>query len=476
MEIPAFEEQYMENQNTDTNQGLFINNYDEQMRFFAEHCVYENKNLNVEEVINGVALPPIKVKDIFQLVGGIYDINTKATGFDLFPFLNIDYEKYNIEKMEYRDEVVVFGGYLHWFFAYLIYISLAERLWYICDKLPFKGKIIFLSFGNQLNALQKELLKSIGIAEENIMLITKPTRFKKIIVPEPSITLDIKTHTVYYTDEYLYSFNAILKNIKPSEHKKVYLTKTSHKKYGDLNVVTGEEYFEDFYRKKGFYVVAPEKLPIKEQLSIISGADEIVGIVGTQMIFAAAIARPETKIVCLAKNNEADFTEVYWHLCTQKNLKFVLVDVSVNFLLPTSNDRAVYLVGISDCWRKYVEAVYGEIISETETETVTLNRYAIEYIRRWCRLYSEISPKCFGLIDYTEPIDFLENMHKVLFGAGLDKTRFNITPSKKQLLTENADLKKQFNALSSEKNLLIKEKNELQQKISSIEEKIKKMI
>lgn len=468
----------MASQQLDARQRMFSDNCDEQIAYLNQHCVYKEEPLSAKEVPNAIALPPFKAEDLFSLIGGIYDenFNTEALGIDLVSINDVGFEKYGITKdtvLEYCDETVVFGGYLHWFFGHLIYISIFERLWYVCDKIPSDIKIIFLAVGNKLTALQKDLLSSIGISEKNIIVINKPTKFKKIIVPEECIKLNVDTQTVCYSDEYLSVYNAILKNIKPSEHKKLYLTKSSYKKYGDLNVMIGERYFENFYRKKGFYVVAPEKLPIKEQIALILGADEIVGTSGTQMTLAAVMARPETKIVYLEKNNGGGFAGIYWHINKQKNLNYFFVDVSIDFLLPKFDDESIYLIGITNCWKKYVEFAYGEVLRESQDDT--LKKYAMEYIYCWCKLYSEVRPYSFNTLDFIEPIDFLDNMHKVLFGTALDRTKFNITPSKWQLMNDNAALTNNINSVSEEKNKLLSEKAALEEKLQTIMGKIKEI-
>lgn len=465
----------MQSEIFDEYQRILADNSEEQVEYLSKHCVYKSEKLLVKEIDNGIVLPPFKVENLFPHVGGVYDenFNTEALGIDLVSVNDVGFDKCGINKddeLEYCDETVVYGGYIHWFFGNLIYISIFERLWYLCDKLPFNGKIIFLVTW-KLTELQKELLKIIGITEENIIVVSKPTKFKKIIVPEECVRLDPPTHTTYYSDEYMCIFNKIQENVQPANYKKLYLTKSQYKKYGDLNVMVGEKYFEDFYREKGFYIVAPEKLPIKEQISLFLGADEIVGTAGTQMTFAAVMAKPKTKIVYLEKNNGGGFQCIYWHINTQKNLDYFFVDVSIDFLLPKYDDDSIYLIGITDCWKKYVEFSYGYQLEETQNDT--LRDYAVEYINTWCKLYSEVRPLSFKVFEGIEPIDFIDNMHKVLFGTAIDRTKFIISPPRNQLVNNNRALTNQINTVMQEKNRLLNEKAVLEEKIKEISAKLK---
>lgn len=392
-----------------------------QIKYFSE------KQLEVIELENGIVLPSIETERKGKYKGGVCDSDFRfQAGFlrngsdqtkdPLYYGLNMAYTV-SKEKVKYCDEVVIFGGILVGHFGHFILESMG-RLWYYIQNPDLPYKIVFTTVLEQKEWFW-DFFRLLGIDESRICFIEQPTQFKKIIIPEESI------HSWHsYTKEYLLPYETIVKKVKSHKYKKIYLTRTQFKESGAA--CCNEEYFEEFYKRKGFEIIAPEQYSIEEQISIVCGADEIVTTLGSISHFAmfckkgarfTILTRVDDDVLpaqCLV--NEA--SEVDWHI----------VDVSLNFLFAT-RVYGVNQIGITEHWKNYIKDTYGETIIEE-----SIDKSCYEYIKKWCKFYS--NPYQFVKIKNKEVFDVLSRMSQVLCGIKLEKNRFNVGKSKIELETE----------------------------------------
>ena len=92
---------------------------------------------------------------------------------------------YPAEKKEYRDETVVYCGYLvnHW--GHFL-IEGVTRLWYFLENDPGVDKYVFFLDENEereIRANYREFLELLGIWE-HLEIINTPTTYREVIVPE----------------------------------------------------------------------------------------------------------------------------------------------------------------------------------------------------------------------------------------------------------------------------------------------------
>ena len=222
------------------------------------------KGLKIITVDNGIILPLRKTEipapdAIYE--GGVCDEDFKfISGHIRVDNTNYDnYEtvrSYKPSEVDYIDEEVIYAGTAFSHFGHFLLESIS-RLWWVIQNNKFNIKVVFLK-NRPFDSPFLQLLNLIGLKKENILFLEKPTKFSKVIVPEQSMCF-----YSYYHDEFLLPYNAILKNIEPEKHKKIYLSRTKFSKKDLIN----EEYFENFYKDMGYKIVYPEQLDIKEQIA-----------------------------------------------------------------------------------------------------------------------------------------------------------------------------------------------------------------
>ena len=163
----------------------------------SQEDYFLNKELSVTEVEDGIILPVLNTNkyNTSKGAGGVIDkeLNYIESSAQLaYNMKNRVYGKYDIEneKIEYDNETVIYGNFFYKHWGHFI-IDIVSRLWYLLeDNSENKAKIVFTTMINdehtKIDGNYKEFLNLFGISDDRILLINKPTKFKKIIIPECS--------------------------------------------------------------------------------------------------------------------------------------------------------------------------------------------------------------------------------------------------------------------------------------------------
>ena len=186
---------------------------------YARNSFFRREKLSVLEVADGIVLPAKRdereIPNIWA-VGGVIDsdgnfVKESITGSKDRPLFGGSYE-FNEDFVTYYDEEVVFMGPFikHWGHFICDQIS---RLWYVIDN-PKKYKIVYCGWDwdNGLGYIDGnyfELFELLGIDREQLINIQRPTKFKKVIIPEFSFIPNN-----YYSKEYVRLTDIIVNNVK----------------------------------------------------------------------------------------------------------------------------------------------------------------------------------------------------------------------------------------------------------------------
>ena len=325
---------------------------------------------------NGVVIP---VTSYDPMDGGIYDAEgnfvdrlSKVSG-KCSKNVGKDISFENAVLMPHIHETVVYGGVIFNHYGHMIMESLT-RLWWFLENQDSHYRIVFISPYNEI--LYKDFLLMLDLQEENIMLLKQAICFDAIIVPEQSYYIHGG-----YTSKAMMVFDKIRDSVAPAKHKKLYLTRSK------LPIETGriayEEYFENYYRSKGYKIIAPEQHTIKEKISILSGAEDVVCCSGTlqhQVLFC----QDSIKQTILPKTGRPYITE-FW-IIQARAINCTFIDVSINFL-PAFTFGTALLFGPNHHWKQYVLEQNGKLPDDNGMLTVFSLESLKEYIDYWTKSF-----------------------------------------------------------------------------------------
>ena len=266
---------------------LFANEDSETiLKTAEEQNFFSNQVLSIKTFDNITLLPP-KFKSwrtVPMCIGGGVDEQnnyveeTATINFNIYRMYG-SYQ-YDSEKVKYSDETVFFSGFYVQQWGHFLLECISRFYPIIQNPEKYKDmKIIFLPMreNDEINGTFLELLNLIGIMEEQIVILREPTRYKKIIVPEPSLNTNI-----FWTKEYETIINHIVEKAmeKPSKiktHKKIYLSRKNWALSYDRDIA--EDKIERFFNKNGFKYVSMEKHSLVEQIHILQGADHVASAI-----------------------------------------------------------------------------------------------------------------------------------------------------------------------------------------------------
>lgn len=301
-----------------------------------------SRNLNVKEIFDGIILPAIMFTDeqgFERYKGGVIN---KAGQFveeaahhreKIGAFWGSLIEGYEPQsKIKYDKREVIYGGLIFEHFGHFL-IESTGRLWYYLQKgqnLP----IVFIVQGT-VKKFVYDFLELIGLKKENIIIVKKPVRFKKIIVPQSSFAI-----RNYFTKDFILPYQN--NKVPANSIKKIYLTRT---KFKNGPKIFDEEILEKAFADNGYKVIAPEQYSLSEQIAYIKGAESIAGIMGTAT-HLALFAKPGTELILINRSDDLNNNQIMVNQAACLNV--CRVDAHLNFL-PTSHTDGPFVMGITNC-------------------------------------------------------------------------------------------------------------------------------
>ena len=268
------------------------------------------RKLKVEEVESGIFLPRKKSPPNGPLhgIGGIVDKSGNYVKLSACIALGKTKDRFNgsysfdSHKIKEYDENVIYLGFFHKQWGHFL-VDFVPRLWYfLYHKNSYK--IVYTSDSGEIAGNYLRFLQLIGIDENRLLLVTVPTRYRKIIIPEASYLCG-----GYYTKEFREIFNVVSNNININcvPYNKVYLSRRRFKWYKCKEV--GEKGIEDAFNKNGFVSLFMEELSLDQQIYYINNATTVAALSGT-LCHNILFANEKTNLVIINKTKKINEHQV----------------------------------------------------------------------------------------------------------------------------------------------------------------------
>lgn len=271
-----------------------------------------NRPCSVEIYRNAYILPHKKDHSVWGIGGvldemGNYVVNSGYDGW--FPFGG----KYDFDESQisfYDEDIIWFGIFTYHWGHFLV--DNVSRMWYVVNNYN-NERIAYVSKGKEIDSNFEDFFIKLGIPAKNLLPIKKPSKFRRVIIPEYSKT-DYK-----YFSEFTHIFEKVisvaLNQSKPIHLKsKVYLSRLSFR--DAQNKEFGEKRIEDFFVEQGFLVLYPEKMSLTEQIVMINNSDTIACINGTIPLNICFLENKNLELIVLNKSaiphsNLFDFQKIF---------------------------------------------------------------------------------------------------------------------------------------------------------------------
>ena len=263
------------------------------------------------------------------------------------------------------------------------------RLWFVIENPDLKLKILFVpSAQGGYKSWFDSFFRLMGIEDDRIIYVKEPMQCRSVIVPDQS------QYWESFTKEWTLPFEAIKSRVTPGKPRKLYLTRAKiEASDSSTENVCNEEYFEDFFAARGFEIISIEDFSIKEQISIIMGADEIASTIGT-LTHWAMFCKPEAKFIMLTRTHfdGSPFQRIINNIFGN----YYIVDTSKSFMY-SDHTHSVCMIGSTRCWKEFVADYFDEYIEEDD-DRLYLESAVNRYVNLWCQKYADVKSKNFEKI------------------------------------------------------------------------------
>ncbi|MCB7137652.1 glycosyltransferase family 61 protein [Cellulosimicrobium marinum] len=315
----------------------------------------------------------------------------------------------------HRPEVVIWGGgrdARH--FGHFLTENLT-RLWFWVENRGLGLRVAFVNNGLGHDHPNVELFHRLGLRREDLLFVEEPTRFDAVVVPDQALYLSGEMHLGHSRSTY----DALRASVPPAGVDKVYLTRrhlTPKACVRDVN----EEMLEDFFAAQGYEVVAPETLPLGEQIALMAGAREVACTLGTlshQVLFC-----PDGVRLSVVLRDPHEPLPVQWSMNALRGARCSVVDASLSFL-PSSHTAGVRYFTSTPGWSRFVAEQFGAVAPAAPPD-----EHLLDYVRHWTQVVAGTPARDLWRFPSWTVADLVASLSTSVVGAPLrPATRAKLT-------------------------------------------------
>ena len=312
-------------------------------------------------------------------------------------------------------ETVVFGGIFYDHFGVMLLLSLT-RFWWIVRHEQCPYRIIFLAESVAAESYAAELMKICHIPRSRYEILREPTRYAAVILPDEVLSSVRGEIDPCFMDPFRFMRDTILREDGPCECRKLYL---SRRKYlsGGINPGFNEEYYENFFARRGFSVFHPQEHTLREQIRTVASADELVSTYGTLAHLASLFAGAGASQLMLLRSSRVDgWFDAEAAILELQSLNWSIVEATKN-PYPTLHDNGVFLYYPTSYFRSYLRE-QNIPFEERELESNISDNQMTKYVVRWVECYSD--PLYFRKLGQPSLFPVLQALYFSISGKKLD--------------------------------------------------------
>ena len=251
---------------------------------------------------------------------------------------------------DFINETVVFMGcgYIFSHFGHFLLEGLA-RAYPALDKKYQKFVFVVNRGTKSLPSFVMTMLGALGIKPENIILISKNTRFAGVYVP-PQGSVITKYISPIMTDV----FDTIGKKLGIrglKTYDKIYLSRS---KMNDGRTF-GEKQIENIFAKNGYKIIWPETLSVPEQITLVKNCKILAGTAGTAL-HLSLFMKPGATVVQIKRNTMPDDNaEIQNDICNFRKLNFTYIAGGIETTATPHFTQIPQIIGVTKYMQKFFD-------------------------------------------------------------------------------------------------------------------------
>lgn len=221
----------------------------------------------------------------------------------------------------------LYGGVMMPHYGHFLLESLS-RLWAAkaFPRLPIAWQ--FIREQKRPKGWQLEVLDIAGISPDRIVLVSRPTRFRTLIAPDPGVWLNTFFHPDQIAALASYPFRT------PRTSKRVWLSRS--RLPDTAGRVVDETALETRLAGLGWTILHPERQPVRQQLETMADAETIAGFIGSAFHTVVLGRDVRAKLRMLRRYNDK-IPGVFDLIAALKGLDQRFIDLKLEALNQTSN-------------------------------------------------------------------------------------------------------------------------------------------
>lgn len=272
-------------------------------------------------------------------------------------------DKYDTRGLQHGHKAVFIGSLWIYIWGHC-FTDHFNKVWFVltdeCRRLQEEGaELVYISCTKQVPNYIQQIFRYAGVDLSQARMITEPTQYEELYVPENCYFHTPDKWHRFYTTEYLPLLENIRKNVEAEAkaggnfpvYEKIYLTRTQGK-FGSLWKDLGEKAIEQAFAREGYTVIAPEKHTVAQQFWMMMNCRQLVATDGS-ICHASCFCCPHTKATVLCK---ADFLVEHQIVSNQiANLDVTYVSVHHSFFVDKKHPwHGPYLLCVTSNLEQYL--------------------------------------------------------------------------------------------------------------------------
>lgn len=233
----------------------------------------------------------------------------------------------NIGRVKFINEPVLYLGhcYLMAHFGHFLVEGMA-RTWALLYK-KYKNIKVVVAYENQhpMPRFIRTFLNALGVADENIIVIYKPTKFSHVFIPAQA--MNCKCYIAPIMNRVIDTALVKLVDKKYKTYDKIYLSRSAI--VNGHGCVSGERQIEKIFEKNGYKVIYPEQLTFNEQVTLAYNCTEMAGLAGSALHLALFMKKDGRVIQIKRNSDDTDNIYIQKQICDVRGLDLVWIFGSI---------------------------------------------------------------------------------------------------------------------------------------------------